>query len=48
MDGRELTASTETEEGHEYISPSNVIQRPKVQYSDADQKYHASSPKSRH
>jgi hypothetical protein len=29
-------------EGHEYISPENVIQRPKVQYSEADKKYHVS------
>ncbi|KAI6781048.1 uncharacterized protein J7T54_003215 [Emericellopsis cladophorae] len=27
-------------EGHEMISPHNVIQRPKVQYSDEDKKYH--------
>lgn len=30
------------EDGHDYISPHHIIQRPKVQYSDADQKYHVS------
>ncbi|CAH0016154.1 unnamed protein product [Clonostachys rhizophaga] len=28
------------EDGHEFISPESIIQRPKVQYSDVDQKYH--------
>jgi hypothetical protein len=30
------------EEGHEFISPESIIQRPKVAYSDIDKKYHVS------